>query len=159
MEDNRPDIRIENNVATWEINAVGDILGLYTGTFRFRCFLTPLMQISAGKEERELMGPNLALANEHERFLAYSLTQLKYRIISAPPFWSSANTFGGLAGDVPDESVINLVLSAAIDAEVKYKAEIKERKEEAVKRARKAAEAITKKELEDREENEELEKS
>lgn len=159
MEDNRPDIRIENNVAVWEINAVGNIMGSYHGTFRFRTFLTPLQQISAGREERELIGINMSLAPEHEKFMAYALTQLKYRIVSAPPFWSSANTFGGLAGDLPDEEIINMVLSAAIDAEIKYKAEIKERKEEAVKRARKAAESITKKELEAREEEEEIHRS
>ena len=150
MEDNRPDLKIDGNIATWEINTVGNIMGLYTGTFRFRCFLTPLMQIAAGKEERELIGPNMALANEHERFLCYALTQLKYRILSAPPFWASAS-YGNMQGDLADESVVSTILSAAIDSEAKFKAQIKERKEEAIKRARDAADAITKADVQDKE--------
>ena len=155
MEEAKSEIKIEGNVATWELSAVGNIMGTYHGTFRFRTFLTPLQQISAGKEERDLIGPNMALSPEHERFLCYALTQLKYRIISAPPFW---NTGGSIHGDIPDEEIISKVLTAAIDAEAQYKTEIKERKEKAILRARKASEEITKADLSLKEENEALEK-
>lgn len=153
----REDIKIDGSVASWEINTTGSIMGTYIGTFRFRCFLTPLQQIAAGREERELIGVNMSLAPEHEKFMAYALTQLKYRVISAPPFWASANPNGNMSGDIPDEEVINLILSAAIDAEVKYKNELKKRKEEAIKRAKSASEQIIKAEMEEKEENEAIE--
>ncbi len=156
MADTNPeDIKIEGSVAIWDINAVGEILGTYIGQFRFRCFLTPMQQIAAGKEERDLLGVNLALANEHERFLAYALSQLKYRIISAPPFWNTS--VGGLQGDLPDENVIATILSAAIDSEALYKKQIKERKEAAIKRAKAASDEITKRDLDIKEENYKLE--
>jgi hypothetical protein len=141
-KDERPDIKIEGDVATWDISAVGNIKGTYLGTFKFRCFLTPLQQIAAGREERALVGENFSFAPEHERFMAYALTQLKYRVVSAPPFWSSANPNGLLAGDLPDTEIVSLVLGSAIDAEVKYKNEIKYRKEAAIERAKKANDAI-----------------
>lgn len=158
MAEERDDIKIDGNTATWDINTVGSIMGTYIGTFRFRCFLSPLQQISAGREERELIGVNMSLAPEHEKFLAYALTQLKYRIVSAPPFWASSN-MNSLQGDIPDEEVISMILSAAIDAEAKYKNDIRKRKEEAINRAKKASEAIIKSEMAVRAENEELEKS
>lgn len=157
MAEDRNDIKIDGTVATWEINTTGSINGTYIGTFRFRCFLTPLQQIAAGREERELIGVNMSLAPEHEKFLAFALTQLKYRVISSPPFWASANPNGNMSGDIPDEEVINMILSAAIDSEAKYKNELKSRKEEAIKRAKTASEAIVKAELEEKEENDELE--
>jgi hypothetical protein len=156
MEDTRTDLKIDNGIATWEINATGAISGTFIGIFRFKCFLSPLQQIAAGREERELIGASAALAPEHEKFLAFALSQLKYRIISAPPFW---NTGGNINGDIPDEEIISLILSAAIDAEALYKQQIKERKEAAIKRARTAAEHVVKVELEAREEEEELQKS
>jgi hypothetical protein len=140
--DKRDDIKIEGDVATWDISAVGNIKGTYIGTFKFRCFLTPLQQISAGREERALVGENFAFAPEHERFMAYALTQLKYRILSAPPFWASANPNGNIQGDLPDTEIVSLVLGSAIDAEVKYKNEIKYRKEAAIERAKKANDTI-----------------
>ena len=138
----RDDIKIEGDVATWDISAVGNIKGTYLGTFKFRCFLTPLQQIAAGREERALVGENFSFAPEHEKFLAYALTQLKYRIISAPPFWSSANPNANMPGDLPDGEIVSLILGAAIDSELKYKNEIKARKEAAIDRAKKANDAI-----------------
>ncbi len=139
------DIRIDGNVATWELNKVGAINGTYIGTFKFRCYLTPMQKIAAGKEERDLLGSNIALAPEHERFMAYSLTQLKYRIIQSPPFWTSANT-SSMEGDLPDEEIISEILDAAISAEIQYKKELKEKKEKAIERAKSSAEAIEKEE-------------
>jgi len=140
--DKRDDIKIEGDIATWEISAVGNIKGTYIGTFRFRCFLTPLQQIAAGREERALIGENFAFAADHEKFLAYALTQLKYRVISAPPFWGSSNPNANMPGDLPDPEIVSLVLGSAIDAEVKYKNEIKYRKEAAIERAKKANDTI-----------------
>ena len=138
----RPDIKIDGNVATWEMKLEGDISGTYMGVFRFRCYLTPLQQIAAGREERGLMGSNIAVASEHERFLAFALTQLKYRVISAPPFWASANPNGDIPGDIPDEDVIAKILDAAVIAEKKYKDGLKARKDEALQKAKRMIEKI-----------------
>lgn len=138
-EDERTDIAIENNTASWDINIVGDINGSYMGTFKFKCYLDPMEQIRANRDYREMIGPNPLGVPEHESFLAYALTQLKYRIVSAPPFWSSTQ---GVGGNLPDENVISEVLNAAMDSEVKYRSQLKKRKEEALEKAKKAAEKM-----------------
>lgn len=143
MEKERSDIIIEGSTATWEIKTDGAINGTYIGTFRFRCYLTPTQQIAANREMREVLGANPTMAPDHESFLAYALTQLKYRIISSPPFWMSA-VGGNLQGDLPDENVISTVLDAALGAEIKYKKQLVARKDDAIKRAKEAAERMLK---------------
>lgn len=133
----RTDLIIENNTATWDMRIEGDIAGTYAGAFRFKCYLSPLQQIAANREYRELLGPNPTFASEHESFLAYALTQLKYRIITAPPFWAATNT-ATLAGDVADENVISAVLDAALGSEIKYKSQMKKRRQEAIERGKAA---------------------
>jgi hypothetical protein len=137
----RSDIILEGNSATWDMRLEGAIHGTYTGTFRFKCYLSPLQQIAANREYREILGPNPSFASEHESFLAYALTQLKYRILSAPPFWASQNP-AAFAGDLADENVIAAVLDAALGAEMKYKSSLKKKTEEATKRAKAATEKL-----------------
>jgi hypothetical protein len=141
-DQDRADIKIDGNTATWEMKLDGNINGTYMGMFKFRCFLTPLQQISAGREERDLLGINIALAPEQERFLAFALCQLKYRVISSPPFWASANPNGAIQGDIADEEVIAQILDAAITAENMYKKALKKRRENAVEQFKKLAEQI-----------------
>ena len=147
----RQDILIEGDTATWEIRAEGDVLGTYTGTFKFRCFLTPTQRLAAGREHRELLGRHPTLATTHDDNLAFSLSQLKYRVISAPPFWTSTVQQNGTAGDIPDDKVIDVILEAAVAAELKYKAQLKLKKSNAIERAKKAAESLLK--LRNQEEN------
>lgn len=135
----RSDLIIDGNVCTWQMRIDGDIHGTYVGVFKFKCYLSPLEQIAADRERRELLGPQPFAAAEHESFLAYALTQLKYRIVSAPPFWISQNP-SSLAGDIADENIIAAVLDAALSAEIKYKEQLKAKKLEAAERARKAIE-------------------
>lgn len=142
MSEVKDDLKIEGDVATWEMRMEGSVKGTYVGVFKFRCYLTPLQNIAAGKEQRELLGSNMALATDHESFLAYALTQLKQRIISAPPFWSSTTPNKALEGDLPDENVIEAVLDAAIRSEIKYKEDKKRKKEEGIARADAAINAI-----------------
>jgi hypothetical protein len=151
MSEENEDIRIEGDVATWEMHMDGDILGTYVGVFKFRCYLDPLSNIAAGAEQRALLGSNMALATDHDSFLAYALTQLKQRIISAPPFWASASPNKAVAGNLPDENVIEAVLDAAVRSEIKYKLEKKKRKEEAIERANAAIIAMKEKKRKDAE--------
>jgi len=138
----RKDIVIEGNIATWHVSTVGTIQGTYTGRFRFKCFLTPTEKLAAGRDYRALLGPNPIGVLDNEESIAFSLSQLKYRIVDAPPFWTSATGADGYSGDLPDENVINAVLEAALASEFKYTAMLMNRKEDALKKAKKAAEKI-----------------
>ena len=40
-------IVLDGNTGLWNMASQGDIQGTYIGTFRFRCFLSPLQRIEA----------------------------------------------------------------------------------------------------------------
>ena len=151
---NRKDLVIENNTCKWDIAYNGDINGLYTGTFIFKCFLTPSEKLAAGRDYRELLGNNAILALKHEDNLAFVLSQLKYRVVSAPPFWSSSIGLNGFQGDLPDEKVLDVIFEAALSAEFKYLAMLQEKKDKALEKARKAAESVAENKKENEEEKE-----
>lgn len=152
-------VTLDGNEATWRINAEGEINGKYIGTFKFRCFLTPSQRISANREYREMLGGNPTLVSVHESNLAYALTQLKYRVLSCPPFWEGESE-DDMKGDVADDNIITLVLNAAIAAEVKYRNQLKEKKDSAIDRAKRAAENILKEQTEmDKKESEDVPES
>lgn len=154
----RSDLIIDGATASWDMRLDGDIQGTYIGVFKFKCYLTPLQQIAANREYRELMGPNPTYASEHESFLAYSLTQLKHRIISAPPFWASQNP-AMFSGDIADENIISAVLDAALSSELKYKSQLKKKRLDALERAQNSTEKLMEVEEDegDEDENEETE--
>lgn len=151
---NRKDLVIENNLCRWDISCNGDINGLYTGTFTFKCFLTPSEKLAAGRDYRELLGENAVLALKHEDNLAFVLSQLKYRIVSAPPFWSSSMGLNGFQGDLADEKVLDVIFEAALSAEFKYLAMLQEKKEKALEKAKKSAENLAENVQKDKEEQE-----
>lgn len=139
----RSDLIVESTGVTWDMRLDGDIAGTYVGAFRFKCYLNPLDRIAADREYREILGPNPTFASEHESFLAYALTQLKYRIITAPPFWASENP-ARLSGNIADENIISAVLDAALVSEIKYKSILKKKKLDAISRAKDATETLLK---------------
>ena len=151
----RSDIVIQGNQATWNLHHQGAIQGTYMGNFVFRCFLSPLQLLAASREYRELLGPFPDMATDNEKFLAYAMAQLKYRIISSPPFWTS--TEEGM-GDVPDYEVITRVMEAASDAEVMFREGKRKEKEDALNLAKRAAEKILNERPEESSEEEEDEK-
>jgi hypothetical protein len=151
----RKDLVLENNTVRWEISTVGDIHGLYVGSFVFKCYLTPAEKLAAGRDYRELLGSNAVFALKHEDDLAFTLSQLKYRVISGPPFWSSALTGDGLAGGIADEKILSAIFEAATASEFKYIAMLQDKKEKALEKAKKVAEGIIKGK---RKEEEELER-
>lgn len=133
---------IDGNIATWSIVALGDVNGTYHGIFKFKCFLTPTERLAAGRDYRDLLGPNGALAFKREENLALTLAELKYRIVSAPPFWTSAVGINGQQGDIPDEVVLDKILEAAMASEIKYFAVLKEKKEAMIKKSKESAEKL-----------------
>lgn len=145
-DNNFEDIQLNGSIATWTMRAEGTISGTYSGTFVFRCYITPLQKIAAGREQRALLGESRSWVEtadyEHEAWLAYALTQLKYRIVSAPPFWGTSGINKSHEGDVPDENILETVLDAAVRAELKYKTHLKKMKEDAITKANLGAKVV-----------------
>lgn len=155
----REDIKIDGNVAIWTMRMEGLIHGTYAGQFKFRCVLPPTQRISANAKYRAMLGANPTLAGEHESALAYALTQLEVRVIEAPPFWTESVQKSGEAGDLEDDNIIMAALDAAIASEVMYRESLVKRKEEAIKKSRKAADKLLAEEAveAEKEENDESE--
>jgi translation initiation factor 2B subunit (eIF-2B alpha/beta/delta family) len=137
MEDKK-EIKFEGSIATWDCNLIGSINGSYVGTFKFRAYLNPIQKLSASRMYRELLGNSQLPASPTEDNLAFAISQLKHRIVEAPPFWSS----GSDLGTIPDEEVLMSILDAAIASEIMYREDIKNKKQEAIEKAKKAAEKI-----------------
>ena len=122
---------VTNNEATYDLHDEGAMQGTYKGRFKFKCFLTPMETVDIDREIRALVGDNPAFASEDAESLAFALVQLKYRVLSAPPFWNS-QTARYAGGDIPDINVINRVFAAAIEAEGRYRDNLKKKKEQAI---------------------------
>jgi len=150
----RKDITIEGSTATWELAAQGDIMGLYTGQFKFRCYLTPTQKLAAGRLYRTLLGDHPTTALTHEDNMSFTLAQLKYRVISGPPFWESAIGLDGIVGDIPDEKILDIIFEAAVASELKYLATLQQKKTELIEKAKKSAEKLLKDEDEEEPEGE-----
>lgn len=129
---NQDDISVSNDgVARWDINLTFPIGGTYMGTFVFRCILTPMQQIDADRDYRDLLGKNAEFANTMVESFAYAVSQLKQRVIQAPPFWSETlSRFPG--SQVKDSEVLDAVLQAAVESEVKYRQQLGEKHAQAL---------------------------
>ena len=117
-----------DGTANFDLNADGEVLGTCRGLFTFKTFLTPLEQLGASKDYRNLIGPNPELSTDQDRFLAFCLAQLRYRVIKAPPFWKTGEAFDGNV----DKNIISIILDRAIEAESLYKAHLKEKRDKAL---------------------------
>lgn len=138
MESKNYEFEFEGSTATWEINLDGPIHGTYLGKFKFRCFLTPSQKITANRDYLQMIGTNPTFIEQDAGFLAFALSQLKQRIIKAPPFWDATGT----AGDVSDHNILMAVLDASISAEEAYRAKLTEDKGTNLKNAKKSVEAL-----------------
>lgn len=144
--ENIPDLVIEHSTATWSMPMMdGELGGTYRGTFKFKCFLTPIEQLQVGRKYRALLGDLGSQASQTEGSLAFALTQLEVRVISAPPFWGSTSQESGISGNLGDINVIMAVLNAAISAEELYKNNIQKEREAVLERSIKIAEELQKK--------------
>jgi hypothetical protein len=143
------DITITGNTASWTLPPTdGEILGTYTGTFHFKCYLTPLAQLEAGREYRALLGNLSTQASDTEGNLSFALVQLKHRIVKAPPFWTATLQDSAYAGNVPDLNIIALVLDRAIYAETLFKEKIAKEREDILNRAIQVGEKLAQKDNE-----------
>lgn len=137
------DIVLDNNIAKWNMPRMeGDLGGTYIGTFTFKCYLSPLTQLQAGREFRELLGNLGSQAPNGEIDLAFALTQLKHRIITAPAFWTSTLEESGIAGNIGDMNVVSAVLDASIRSENLFKEKVAKERELLLDRSIKVGEEI-----------------
>ena len=142
MADNN-DIIIIGSTAKWNLPPTqGELMGTYTGPFEFKTFLTPTQMLEAGREYRSLLGAFPEYASDKEKELAFALVQLRYRIIKAPPFWTSTLSESGYAGNVPDTNIIMTVYVKAIVAESMFQEKINKESETLLERTIKSAEAL-----------------
>jgi hypothetical protein len=140
-------ITIEGQIATWAMTPTqgSTTSTTYSGTFQFRCILDPIRTLQAGREYRELLGKNAILAEDNDVDLAWALTQLKHKVVKAPPFWSSTLQDSDFAGNLPDLNIIAMAMEASSVAEQIYKEKMGEEKEAILKRTIKVAEQKVKK--------------
>lgn len=135
-------------VASWDLNMSAPLGGTYQGVFKFRTLLSPLQEIEADRDFRDLLGKNAEFASTHIETLAYAVAQLRYRVISGPPFWfDGVSKFPG--SQVKDQEILQAVFEAAAAAELKYRKIIKDKHEIAIKRL---ASTIEKKQQEEEKE-------
>jgi len=125
-------MQIEQDVATEFINIVGDVTkNSFQGTFRFKCFLTPLEEIKADRLFRELIGTsNSILTSDRVRNLSLALGQLKFRILESPAGWKHEEVDGSHL----DYNIIITVFNLAMTAEETYRKQKKEEYENLQKR-------------------------
>jgi hypothetical protein len=126
------DITLQSDgTSTWEINATYPVGGTYMGKFTFRCILTPMQMIEADRDYRDLLGKNAEFANTTVESYVYAISQLKQRVVFSPPFWAESNSrFPG--SQVKDSEVLDMVLQAAIESELKYRAALAEKHEASI---------------------------
>ena len=76
---------------------------------------------------------------ETEYAIGLYLSQLKTRIIKAPPFWTSAPNY---PGNINDFNLISFLFEKALSAEILYKDQLKKKREEALQTAQNAVKLI-----------------
>ena len=126
------EITLNGSTGTYFLDMVGKIGGRYVGKFIMRCYLTPIERIACDREFRDLIGKIQTGVDPNVEYLAFALTQLKYRIVSYPPFWDNGDTpIPG--GQIADREIIEDLLGAANDAETKYSESLIEKHEQSLK--------------------------
>lgn len=116
----------DDGTAILKINKVGAVTGeTYIGSFKVHCVLTAHQILNAGRGYRNYLGNSIAFAEKYESDLAFSLSQLEQRVISAPAFWQS--------GNIRDLEVVLHVADLAMEAESIFRNKQKSEAEEALK--------------------------
>jgi hypothetical protein len=125
-----------DGTASWVLERVGRDGQLYSGTFRFRCELSPIQIIRTDRDQRRLLGEHATYASDIAFNLAASLAQLKHAVVECPPFWSEGgDEFPG--SQVKDLSIVSIVSEAATLAVEKYAKHLAEEADRKAERIRK----------------------
>ena len=124
-------------IAHYTIQEEGPIQGSYKGILSLRCYLNPLDSLAAGRHFRDLLGQFGGDSSEQDKYLAFCISQLSKRVIKGPPWWNIDQV-----GNVPDLNILSIILDRALTAEAAYKQHLTKRKDEALEKAQKAAQAL-----------------
>lgn len=107
-----------NGTAKFNITVINELdYETYTGVFEVRTAMSALQTVQADERYRRLLGDNLQFATPKALQIAFSLSQLSQRVISAPSWWDSSIIPGGHLA----ENVIVEVLTYAVEAEKQYR--------------------------------------
>ena len=136
-------MKIEDNMGIFVISEFDEEENqTYIGEFKVKLILSPLDILASDRDYRELIGnTNPFMATNDATNIAFALSQLKYRIVSAPVFWEAST--GYRAGHVP-KRILYSVLDKSLELQERFK---RSKKEEMEKIQSKLAEQITKGEI------------
>lgn len=137
-------MKIEDSTGIFTISELDEETNeTYIGEFKVKLVLSPLDILSIDRDYRELVGTtNPFLATNDATNIAFALSQLKYRITSAPYFWEAKIT-NYRAGHVP-KKILYSVLDKTLELHDMFK---KNRKEELDKMQSRLVEQITRGEI------------
>jgi hypothetical protein len=132
----------ENQTGSFTFNEIGErTKKLYQGTFIVKSMLNPIEELAVMRELKDILGPHWASCTDAEYNIAYSLCELKYRIINAPPFWNNAPAGNFPGGGLMDKNIILKVLDYATEV---YRVQAKLLKEEGKKTLKKLEDSLQK---------------
>jgi hypothetical protein len=119
------DIILQGSEAEFTVSVIGKQTGeTFQGTFKVKCFLSPIDTIKADKLYRELLGSITPhLASTEAQNMCFALSQLKYRVKQSPAGWKNEEIDGGHL----DMNIVVDVLNHAIEAQTMYQQRSKER--------------------------------
>lgn len=145
---------IEGSEASFEVAETDQLTRTtYMGSFRVKCFLSPLEKIKADRIYRELIGAvNPVMASGDAKNMAFAISQLTVRVIEGPDFFKNQKNPDLPGGHLPDDILIS-ILDKAIDAETEFREQQRKAYEETQKRmTKKFKEQRIKKRVEEEEE-------
>lgn len=121
------DITLQGSEAEFTVSVIGKQSGeTFQGSFKVKCFLSPIDVIKADRFYRELLGsitPHLATSEAQN--MCFALSQLKYRTLKSPSGWKNEEIDGGHL----DMNIVIEVLNNAIKAQEMYQKQSKQRLE------------------------------
>lgn len=127
---NLNNITLDLNLATATFRLNGDIGSVtrttYTGVFTVRAVLDPARELAAGRLYRSLLGPQFQQASDHEANMAFALSQLQQRVLTAPPWWDSAPGQDIRGSNILDTDILLKVLDLCIKSQEEYQNALRE---------------------------------
>jgi|VirMetMinimDraft_7_1064189.scaffolds.fasta_scaffold11805_2 hypothetical protein len=109
----------------------------YRGQFKVKCLLSALDYINSDAYFRELLGKtNPEYANEYVTQLCYTYSQLRYRVMEAPDWFSQDSN--GTPGGALEDNVLTEILDQCVKVEEKYRTEMEAKYEKAKGTVKKA---------------------
>jgi len=114
------DINYHMATATFYIDMVAaGNRSTYKGAFEVKCLISPLELIRSDALYRKLLGDtNPNYASDYVGSLSYALSQLKYRVVSSPAWYSNGTD---IDGSHIDDAILLKIFDDAIECEAEYR--------------------------------------